>query len=76
MSDIRPVVEIKEACALLIAAEKASEHACTVRAALDAGTSRARITTANARWSRAAEYRDRREATLRELMEKYLGGSS
>ena len=35
------------------------------RAALPAGSTRARVTTANANWARAAEARDRRERDLR-----------
>ena len=35
------------------------------RAKLEPGTSRARVTTANARWARAAEARDTRERELR-----------
>ena len=42
----------------------ASRNACDARAALDAGSSRAKVTSANARWARAAEARDRREAEL------------
>ncbi len=37
------------------------------RAALPAGSSRAKITTANARWMSATEHRDRCEANLRKL---------
>lgn len=39
------------------------------RAALPPGSSRARVTTANARWSTACEARDRREAALRATWE-------
>lgn len=42
----------------LARAEKASAKASGARAALPAGSSRARVTSANARWARAAEYRD------------------
>ncbi len=48
----------------LKAAERASEKACAARAALPPGSSRARVTTANARWMRAAEYRDLVQARL------------
>lgn len=41
-----------------------SERAAAARAALPAGSSRARVTTANARWARKAEARD---AAIREL---------
>jgi hypothetical protein len=43
----------------LAAAQRASERAAQARAALPAGSSRARVTTANAKWMRAAEHRDR-----------------
>ena len=43
----------------LVRAEAASLAACDARAALPPGSSRARVTTANARWARAAEHRDR-----------------
>lgn len=43
----------------LVRAEAASVAACDARAALPPGSSRARVTTANARWVRAAEHRDR-----------------
>lgn len=42
----------------LAAAEKKSERLAMARAALPAGSSRARVTSANAKWARAAEYRD------------------
>lgn len=37
------------------------------RAALPPGASRARVTSANAKWARAAEHRDRLERRLREM---------
>lgn len=43
---------------------QASEKACRARAALPAGSSRAKVTTANARWSSAAEERARLERDL------------
>lgn len=49
----------------LDAAQKASTKASDARSALPAGSSRARVTTANARWMRASEHRDRCEAALR-----------
>lgn len=49
---------IDAAYRVLIAAQKASTKASEVRAALPAGSSRAKVTTANARWMRAAEHRD------------------
>jgi hypothetical protein len=50
-------------------AKKKSEIAAQARAKLPPGSSRARITTANARWMRAAEHRDRLERQLREVRE-------
>ena len=47
-----------------LAAHRASGKASKARADLPAGSSRARVTTANARWSSAAEHRDRLEAAL------------
>lgn len=43
----------------LAAAERKSARLAEARSALPAGSSRARVTTANARWARAAEERDR-----------------
>ena len=40
-------------------AQKASTRAMDSRGRLPAGSSRARVTTANANWARAAEHRDR-----------------
>lgn len=48
----------------LESAEKATQKCTAARAALPAGSSRARVTTANARWMTAAEHRDRCEARL------------
>ena len=48
----------------LEAAEKRSIATTAARAALPGGSSRARVTTANARWARAAEDRDHCEARL------------
>ena len=45
---------------------KSAAKASEARAALPAGSSRARVTTANARWARAAEARDARERLLRQ----------
>jgi hypothetical protein len=47
-----------------LAACRASQKACDARAALPPGSSRARVTTLNARWANAAEERDRRAAFL------------
>ena len=43
----------------LAQAERASKRAAEARSRLPPGSSRARVTTANARWMRAAEHRDR-----------------
>jgi hypothetical protein len=52
-------------------AQRASDKASRARANLPAGSSRPRVTTANARWAMAAEERDRvKEA--RELAEQLL----
>lgn len=48
-------------------AQRASERASDARASLAPGSSRARVTTANARWMRASEHRNRLEARVREL---------
>lgn len=48
----------------LARAQKASTRASDARASLPPGSSRARVTTANARWMRAAEHRDRIAAQL------------
>lgn len=58
---------IDEAFARLIAAQTKSERTSLVRLSLPAGSSRARVTTANARWMRASEDRDRCEQRLRDL---------
>lgn len=43
----------------LVDAERKSLKACDARGSLPAGSTRARVTTANANWARAAEQRDR-----------------
>ena len=48
-----------------LAAYRASVKAAKARADLPAGSSRARVTTANARWKSAAEERDRLEAYVK-----------
>lgn len=45
-------------------AQAKSDRAMEARRRLDSGASRAKVTTANARWSRAAEARDRAQAAL------------
>lgn len=51
----------------LAKAQAASERASEARRNAAPGTSRAKITTLNARWARAAEHRDRLAAELAEL---------
>lgn len=65
----RESTEISKARAALARAQRASERAADARAALPMGSSRARVTTANARWRAAAEARDRAEAHLNSLLE-------
>jgi hypothetical protein len=48
-----------EALHELDTAERKSLAACAAREALPAGSTRARVTTANARWMSASEHRDR-----------------
>lgn len=55
---------LRELARRLESAERAAIKTAVARAALPAGSSRARVTTANARWTRAAEHRDRCEAAL------------
>lgn len=47
-----------------LAAHEAAAKACDARSSLPPGSTRARVTSANARWASAAEERDR---TFREL---------
>jgi len=54
----------------LAKAQAASTKASEARAALPPGSSRAKVTTLNARWMRAAEERDRRAAVVRKLEEQ------
>jgi len=54
-----------DALRALARAEDASQRAAAARSALPPGSSRARVTTANARWARAAEHRDRCITTAR-----------
>lgn len=53
----------------LLAAERASARAAAARSRLPPGSSRARVTSANAKWSRAAEHRDRLARELAEMTE-------
>lgn len=66
MADPRSIDDLVRA---LVDAQKRSTKASDARAALPAGSSRPRVTTANARWMRAAEDRDRCEAALRAALE-------
>lgn len=52
----------------LVRAERASVKASEARAALPPGSTRARVTSANARWSRAAEHRDWCQERVREAL--------
>ena len=54
---------------LLDEAERKSAKLASTRAALPPGSSRARVTSANARWARAAEYRDLLQRQLQEARE-------
>lgn len=54
---------------LLDEAEQRSAKLASVRAALPPGSTRARVTTANAKWARAAEYRDLLRRQLQEAQE-------
>jgi putative intracellular protease/amidase len=60
----RPVAQVRREFA---AAEKKTAAACARRAALPAGSSRPRVTTANARWASAAEHRDRLLVELEQI---------
>jgi hypothetical protein len=51
----------------LLRLTRSSERACRARAALPPGSSRARVTTANARWACAAEARDRCQERIEAL---------
>lgn len=51
-------------------AAKASERAAAARSKLPPGSSRARVTTANAKWARAAEFR---ELLRSEIISRRLG---
>jgi hypothetical protein len=52
----------------LASAIEASLRACDARASLTPGSSRARVTSANAKWARAAEDRDRAERNFDEAL--------
>ena len=59
--------EIADAERELAKAKAKSLAASEARCALPPGSSRARVTTANARWMAAAEHRDRCEQRLADL---------
>lgn len=56
--------KVKALQAELARAEKASKKAAERRGALGPGASRASLTSANAKWAQAAEYRDRIQREL------------
>ena len=57
----------------LLAAQKKSERAMDARHAHAPGTSRAKSTTLNANWARAAEHRDRCEVAALRVASEVLG---
>lgn len=59
--------QIQTLRAELARVEAKSAKLATARSALPPGTSRARVTRANARWARAAEHRDRLLAQIEAL---------
>ena len=64
--------QIKDACSEYIAAQKACIKASDARFALPPGSTRARTTTAAARWSRCAEDRNRKEDVLLALVKSLV----
>lgn len=68
-----PLAAARKALAL---AQAKSDKAAAARAALPPGSSRARVTSANARWAVAAEARDRAAAALAKLEEEARGGAA
>lgn len=65
--------EIARLCREYVDASAKVRKMSEARRALPPGSSRARVTTANARWSIACEHRDRVERTLREAFGVDLG---
>jgi hypothetical protein len=59
VSELERYAEVLKWAKELVKAEAASVKACEARGSLPMGASRARSTTLEANWSRAAEYRDR-----------------
>lgn len=66
MSQVDKAKRIKSLATEYLRVCVASERACAIRGLLEVGASRAKITTANARWMCAAEARDRIFNSLRE----------
>jgi hypothetical protein len=64
---MRPAPSIAQLRRELAAAERKSAKAAEARSSLPPGSSRARVTTANARWARAAEARDLLARRIEEL---------
>ena len=64
MSAARPRSQVARE---LAAAQRASLKASEARMAHPVGSSRARVTSLNAKWMRAAEHRDRLERELAEI---------
>ena len=62
-------MEIRTALADLIDAIDRADRASAAREALPPGSTRARVTTANAKWSNAARHRVSMEARFRALVE-------
>lgn len=60
----------------LALAQAKSDKAAAARAALPPGSSRARVTSANARWAVAAEARDRAAAALAKIEAEARGGAA
>ena len=64
--------DLLDAVKALDDAERASLKACAARGALPPGSSRARVTTANADWARKAEGRDiKAETAEREILRAF-----
>jgi len=59
---------------LLNAAQLKSEKAAAARRALPAGSSRAKVTSVNAKWKRHAEERDRLGRAIAECERRLRGG--
>lgn len=64
------MVPIETLRAMLVAAERKVTRTSEARRALPPGSSRARVTSANARWARACEARDRILADINAIQER------